>query len=124
MVPPIEVPKLEQVLDDPSLATQLPRLVATIARQVREALVELGLPTVTLDPYMPLKALAAYAQVSERQLRRWLDDPVDPLPSYRNGKIVLVRVSEFDRWFARYRRVSPDRAPIERVIRSVREARR
>jgi len=62
------------------------------------------------DPYLSLRALAAYSGCSVRWLRDRLVDPVAPLPHYRlpGGKI-LVRRSEADAWLARYRRVgSPD----------------
>ena len=69
------------------------------------------------DPYLPLKALAAYAGMSVRRLRTALTDPAHPLPHYRpgGGKIV-VRRSDFDRWMARFRREGPD---VDRLVSEV-----
>jgi lambda repressor-like predicted transcriptional regulator len=55
------------------------------------------------DPYLPLKALSAYAGLSVRTLRSYLIHPVHPLPHYRIGGKVLARRSEFDAWAARFR---------------------
>jgi len=58
------------------------------------------------DPYLTLRALAAYSGCSVRCLRDRLTDPHAPLPCYRlpGGKI-LVRRSDFDTWLSRYRQV-------------------
>jgi hypothetical protein len=78
--------------------------------------------TVTLtgpaDPYLSLRALAAYSSCSVRWLRDRLTDPVHPLPCYRlPGGKVLVRRSEADAWLARYRRIGhPD---VEAVVTAV-----
>jgi excisionase family DNA binding protein len=72
---------------------------------------------VPLDPFLSLKALAAYAGLSVRKLRDCLDDPLHPLPHYRVGAKILVRQSEFDAWMSRYRRVaSVDVDPIVQEI--------
>jgi hypothetical protein len=73
--------------------------------------------TTALDPYLPLRALAAYSGMSARSLRDRLTDPHHPLPHYRVGGKLLVRRSEFDRWIARYRQVgNPD---VERIVGDV-----
>ena len=64
--------------------------------------VKIGIP---LDPFLSLKALAAYAGLSVRKLRDYLDDTMHPLPHYRVGGKILVRQSEFDSWMHRYRQV-------------------
>ena len=55
------------------------------------------------DPYFCLAQLAKEAGVSERWLRARLSDPVRPLPCYRIGGVVLVRLSEFHAWMQSYR---------------------
>jgi excisionase family DNA binding protein len=62
-----------------------------------------GIP---LDPFLSLRALAAYAGLSVRTLRDCLDNPLHPLPHYRIGRKILVRQSEFDAWIRTYRRVA------------------
>ncbi len=58
-----------------------------------------------LDPYLTLRALAAYSGCSTRWLRERLTCLTHPLPHYRvNGKI-LVRPSEFDTWMAPFRQL-------------------
>ncbi len=81
--------------------------------QVRGVLAERVVVSTTLDPFLGLKALAAYAGVSVRQLREYLVNPPlpraagaplpPPLPHYRLGGRIVVRRSEFDRWMAAYR---------------------
>ena len=80
--------------------------------QVRGILPEKIVLSTTLDPYLPLKALATYSGVSIRQLREYLVSPPlprdanaplpRPLPHYRLGGRIVVRRSEFDRWMASY----------------------
>jgi hypothetical protein len=53
--------------------------------------------------YLSLKALALYSSCSVRWLRARLTDSKAPLPCYRIGGKVLVKVAEFDRWMAGYR---------------------
>jgi hypothetical protein len=77
--------------------------------QVRGILPERIVVSTTLDPYLPLKALATYSGMCVRTLRDCLVDPFRPLPHYRYGGKILVRRSEFDTWISAYRRVgSPD----------------
>lgn len=59
-----------------------------------------------LDPYLSLRALAGYSGLSVRSLRACIADLADPLPCYRVGGKILVRVSEYDGWKAR-RRYAP-----------------
>ncbi len=56
-----------------------------------------------LDPYLSMRALAAYSALSRRTLQTLVNDPMDPIPSYRVGRKILVRPSEFDAWMARRR---------------------
>jgi hypothetical protein len=71
----------------------------------------------TLDPYLSLRALAAYSGSSVRWLRDRLGDPHHPLPSYHPEGKVLVRRSEFDAWMAQYRQVG--RPAVQRVVDEV-----
>src|SRR6266478_1011396 len=48
-----------------------------------------------LDPWLPLRALAAYSGLSVRTLRDYINAPLLALPCYRVGNKVLVRRGEF-----------------------------
>lgn len=70
------------------------------------------------DPFLPLRALAAYAGLSVRTLRHYLELPPDrALPCYRVGGKILVRRSEFDTWVAQYR--SCGRPALARALREL-----
>ncbi len=56
-----------------------------------------------LDPYFSMKGLAGYASLSRRTIQDLVNDPRDPIPSYRIGAKILVRKSEFDAWLSRRR---------------------
>jgi hypothetical protein len=62
------------------------------------------LVSVNLDPYLSLKALAAYSCLSIRTLRSYLSQALNALPHYRIASKILVRKSDFDAWIAQYRR--------------------
>ena len=68
--------------------------------------------------YLDLKALAMYSSTSVRWLRYRLTDKTAPLPHYRIGGKVLVRVQEFDRWMAGYR-TCPQPDELERIVNDV-----
>lgn len=87
------------------------------------------------DEYLTLSQLAAYSKISARQLRNYLAlPPGQALPCYRPGRKVLVKRSEFDTWFARYRQrgkpvlarvlrelgLDPERLPDTRPPRALR----
>ena len=56
------------------------------------------------DPFLSLRTLSAYAGLSVRTLRQYLDLPPDQaLPCYRVGGKILVRRSQFDAWIEQYR---------------------
>ena len=73
--------------------------------QVRGVVAERVIVSTTLDPFLSLKALAAYSGLGVRTLRTYLTDITHPLPCYRVGGKILVRRSEFDTWIARHRQV-------------------
>jgi hypothetical protein len=82
--------------------------------QVRGVLAERVIVSTPLDPFLSLKALAAYSGLGVRKLRDYLTDPVHPLPCYRIGGKIVVRRSEFDSWIARYRQVG--RGDVDRLV--------
>ena len=74
--------------------------------------------TTEVDPFLPLRPLAAYAGLSVRTLRQYLELPPDrALPCYRVGAKILVRRSEFDAWVAQYR--SRGRPELARVLKEL-----
>jgi len=62
---------------------------------------------VDLDPYLSMEALATYLSLSRRTLQDLVNDPADPLPTYRVGAKLLARRSEVDAWMARRRNRKP-----------------
>jgi hypothetical protein len=83
--------------------------MATRIGQVRGVLAERVVLSSTLDPFLPMRALATYSGLSVRTLRALLTAPAHPLPCYRIGGKLLVRRSDYDAWAARYRHVGrPD----------------
>jgi hypothetical protein len=84
---------------------------------VRGVVAERVVVSTELDPFLSLKALAAYSSLSTRKLRDLLADPGHPLPCYRVDGKVLVRRSEFDVWMARHRHVG--RSDVDRIVSDV-----
>lgn len=68
--------------------------------------------------YLDLKTLAGYASCSVRWLRNRLVDHAHPLPCYRIGGKVLVRVDEFDQWMTAHRTVA-QADDLDRIINEV-----
>ncbi len=60
-----------------------------------------------IDRWLSLRGLADYCSLSRRTLQALVNDPQDPLPSYRVGGKILVRRSEFDAWMSRRRNQNP-----------------
>jgi len=72
--------------------------------------------------YLTLADLVTYSSLSERTLRAFISDEVHPLPHYRlsgRGKVV-VRVSDFNTWFLRWRTEGPVKAKVNRIIEELR----
>lgn len=90
--------------------------------QVRGVLAERVIISTLLDPFLSLRALAAYSGISVRKLHDHLNDPFHPLPHYRVGGKILVRRSQFDGWMARFRQQGHARAAevVEEVLRGLR----
>jgi len=73
--------------------------------------------TVPADPYLSLRALADYSNLSVRTLRKFIErnPPAQALPCYRlDGKLV-VRRSEFDQYIRQYR--TQGRTALVRTLR-------
>ena len=88
--------------------------MATPIGQVRGVVAERIVVSTPLDPFLSLRALAAYSGLGARKLRDYLTDPLHPLPCYRIGGKILVRRSEFDAWIARYRQLG--RPDVDRLV--------
>ena len=54
-----------------------------------------------------MKALTRYACVSDRTLRAWIHDPVDPLSASQVGTKILVRRRTFDEYVEKHRMQPP-----------------
>ena len=67
--------------------------------------------------FVSLKELAAYSGLSVRTLFTYLRQATHPLPHYRLGGRVLVRLSEFLAWMEHYKMTQPAEAPDELVRR-------
>jgi excisionase family DNA binding protein len=52
--------------------------------------------------WFDLRQLTCYAAVSERTLRGWIHDPINPLPAYQVGSKLLVRKRDFDSYIERH----------------------
>jgi helix-turn-helix protein len=63
------------------------------------------------DPFLDLRALAEYSNLSIRTLARHLGDHARPLPHYKVRGKILVRRSEFDAWMQGFRRSQPPAVP-------------
>ena len=46
--------------------------------------------------WLDLRGLTRYAAVSERTLRAWIHDPINPLPAFQVGSKLLIRKRDFD----------------------------
>ena len=82
--------------------------------QVRGVLAQQVVVSTPLDPFLSLRALAAYSGLSVRTLRSLLTAPAHPLPHYRIGGRLLVRVSEYDAWTLRYRQLGD--ADVDHIV--------
>ncbi len=76
------------------------------------------------DCYMSLRALSAYAGISEGTLQGHLHDPHYPIPHFKMGEAqnskILVKKSEFDRWMERHRGSGLKAGPeIDRIVEEV-----
>jgi helix-turn-helix protein len=76
----------------------------TDVRLVRGVIAERVVVSTSLDPFLSLRALAAYSGLSVRTLRAMIERaPSEALPCYRLPGKVLIRRSDFDAWLQQYR---------------------
>jgi hypothetical protein len=79
-------------------------MAAERVAQVRGVLAERVIFSTPLDPFLSLRALAAYSSLSPRTLRQYIELPPDrALPCYRLPGKILVRRSTFDQWLEQFR---------------------
>jgi hypothetical protein len=78
-----------------------------MAAEIGVRVVEAVSITTDLDVYFSLKGLVGYASLSRRTLGDLINDPRDPIPSFRVGGKVLVKKSAFDMWLSRRRNRKP-----------------
>ncbi|RJR42794.1 MAG: DNA-binding protein [Desulfobacteraceae bacterium] len=55
------------------------------------------------DRYFDLKKLSDYSSMSVRTLREYVTRSDNPIPSFRLGKKIIIKRSEFDGWIEAYR---------------------
>ncbi len=73
------------------------------------------------DGYLGLKALSIYSGLSVKQLRGYINRPIDPLPAFQSdpetgrGKI-LVKRSEYDGWAEKHLRRPSPQADIDAAV--------
>ena len=53
--------------------------------------------------WMGFKQVTQYVNLSDRTVRTWIHEQVDPLPAVRVRGKILVRRSELDAWLVRHR---------------------
>jgi len=85
--------------------------------QVRGVFAERVIISTALDPFLSLRALSAYSNIGVRKLRDHLEDPSHPLPHYRVGGKILIRVSEFNAWITTYRHQG--RRDVDQIVSEV-----
>lgn len=76
-------------------------------------------PPQTEREWIDLKALTAYASVSERTLREWVHRAVNPLPAARVGTKILVRRGVFDRWLEAHPLVPADSVDVDATVKQI-----
>ena len=66
--------------------------------------------------WMDLRAIQAYAAVSERTLREWIHREINPLPAVRVQGKILVRRTTFDRWLQGHAIVPADSIDVDATV--------
>ncbi len=56
-----------------------------------------------MKQYVSIKQLSTTIGLSPRTLRRWVIDPVNPLPCYHVGGKLLFEESEVEQWLEKFR---------------------
>jgi len=70
--------------------------------------------------YFSISDLSDYTGISERTLRDFIKDPLNPIPFFRvgpAGRIILIKRSEFDQWMKSQRATQDNR--IDELIAEV-----
>ncbi|RJR29003.1 MAG: DNA-binding protein [Desulfobacteraceae bacterium] len=57
----------------------------------------------TADRYFDLRRLSRYSSFSVRTLRDYIAKTDNPIPSFRIGRKIIVKQSEFDAWMEKHR---------------------
>ena len=70
--------------------------------------------------WMGLKQVTLYVNLSNRTVRSWIHEQVDPLPAVRLRGKILVRRSELDAWLGRHRVISLAKVDLDAIVREVR----
>ena len=97
---------MEQELNEQTLMEQERFLKGTVV-SVKEIL-----NYIEQDKYMTLKEAAAYVRLSERTLRRQVNQ-IQPRP-FKYGEKLLFKKSDLDQWMESYR--LPDSAPLDKAM--------
>lgn len=61
--------------------------------------------------YLTVSETAKYTGLSERTIRKFLKDPINPLPHYRigtAGRLIRINKKEIDEWFYYYKAEEQD----------------
>jgi excisionase family DNA binding protein len=69
-------------------------------------------PDDRMPEWLDLKAVTAYACVSERTVRNWIHRPTNPLPATQVGTKILIRRTSLDQWLENHRLKTMDVACI------------
>ena len=70
--------------------------------------------------WMDLKAVQAYACVSERTIREWIHFPVNPLPaSQAGGGKILVKRSHLDAWLEAHPYQPVDSIDVDQITNEI-----
>lgn len=102
---------MEQELNEQTLMEQERFLKGTVV-SVKEIL-----NYIEQDKYMTLKEAAAYVRLSERTLRRQVNQ-IQPRP-FKYGRKLLFRRSDLDQWMENYR--LPDGAALDKAMELAQE---
>jgi excisionase family DNA binding protein len=78
-----------------------------------------GDSTLSRLEWLGLRELTTYAAVSERTLRAWIHQCIDPLPAVRAGGKLLVKRATFDEWLERRGVRSLSDVDVDAIVREL-----
>jgi hypothetical protein len=114
---PVTTVTMPETVTKPRRGAREPRDEQQIS-QVRGVIAQRVVVSIPLDPFLSLKALAAYSSISRSTLKEFINlPPTEAPPCYRLPGKILVRRSEFDAWIERAR--SRGRPSVERAMREL-----